>query len=96
MKFSTLALASVFAISLSGSAALAQDEPGFGGHGNVVKNQQPGPGVNNAADPAAGNPHSAAQTPTDPNKQQNLQYKGASGAGPGETGRDLPPPPPPQ
>ena len=37
MKFSTLALASVFAVSLSGSVAFAQDEPGFGGHGNVVK-----------------------------------------------------------
>ncbi len=96
MKFSTLALASVLAISLSGSVALAQDEPGFGGHGNVVKNQQPGPSVNSATDPAAGNPGSRAQTPTDPNKQQNLHYKGASGAGPGETGRDLPPPPPPQ
>lgn len=30
------------------------------------------------------------------NKQQNLQYKGASGAGAGETGSKLPPPSPDQ
>jgi len=95
MKFSTLALASVLALGVSG-AAFAQDEPGFGGHGTVSKNQQPGPSVNNATDPAAGNPNSPAQTPTDPVKQQDLQYKGASGAGPGETGSQVPPSPPPQ
>jgi hypothetical protein len=95
MKFSTLVMTSVLAIGLSG-VAFAQEEPGFGGHGSVSKNQQPGPQVNNPTDPAAGNPNSPAQTPTDPNKQKNLQYKGASGAGPGNTGSDLPPPPPPQ
>jgi len=73
MKFSTLALASVVALGFSG-AAFAQDEPGFGGHGTVSKNQQPGPSVNNATDPAAGNPNSPAQTPTDPVKQQDLQW----------------------
>ncbi len=97
MRFRTLALTSALVLGVSAGGAFAQDEPGFGGHSSVSKNQTPGPVPSgNATDPAAGNPGSPAQTPTDPVKQQELQYKGASGAGPGETGSEVPPSPPPQ
>jgi hypothetical protein len=94
MKSSKLAMATVVALGLTASVALAQ-EPGFGGHGSVSKNQIPGPNPSgNATDPAAGNPGSPAQIPTDPKKQEDLY--GSSGAATGETGSEpLPPPPPP-
>ena len=47
------------------------------------------------ADPQAGNPGSAAQVPTAPEKQEDLYDSGSSGASTGEVGSDLPPPPPP-
>jgi hypothetical protein len=47
-----------------GFCTLAQG-PGFGGHGAVSKNLVPGPEVQNPTDPAAGNPGSPAQIPTD-------------------------------
>jgi hypothetical protein len=74
--------------------ALAQ-EAGFGNDPNASKNQVPAPSVNNPADPQAGNPGSAAQIPTAPQKQEDLRDGGATGAGTGEMGTDLPPPPPP-
>jgi hypothetical protein len=85
MKSSKLAMATVVALGLTASVALAQDEPGFGGHGTVSKNQIPGPNpTGNATDPAAGNPK----------KREDLY--GSSGAATGETGSEpLPPPPPP-
>jgi len=93
MKSSKLAMATAVALGFTASFAVAQ-EPGFGGHGNVSKNQVPGPGVTNPADPAAGNPGSRAQIPTDPKKQEDLY--GSSGAATGESGSEpLPPPPPP-
>jgi hypothetical protein len=52
-------------------------------------------GFDGVADPQAGNPGSAAQIPTAPQKQEDLLDSGASGAGTGEAGADLPPPPPP-
>ena len=42
--------------------------------------------MNNAGDPAAGNPGSAAQVPTAPQKQEDLYDSGASGASTGESG----------
>jgi hypothetical protein len=95
MKSSKLAMATVVALGLTASVALAQDEPGFGGHGTVSKNQIPGPNpTGNATDPAAGNPGSPAQIPTDPKKREDLY--GSSGAATGETGSEpLPPPPSP-
>jgi hypothetical protein len=94
MKSSTLAIAAAIAVGLSGSVALAQ-EAGFGNDPNASKNQVPAPSVNNPADPQAGNPGSAAQIPTAPQKQEDLLDSGASGAGTGDAGTDLPPPPPP-
>ena len=93
MKLSNVVLASALAFAFAGTA-LAQDEPGFGGHGAVSKNQVPGPEVNKPTDPAAGNPGSAAQTPTAPEVQEDLY--GSSGAATGEPAEPLPPPPPPQ
>jgi len=90
MKISNIVLVGGLAIALSG-AALAQ-EPGFGGHGAVSKNQVPGPEVNKPTDPAAGNPGSAAQVPTAPEVQEDLY--GSSGAATGEPAEPLPPPPP--
>jgi hypothetical protein len=94
MKSTPLAIAAAIALSLAASAALAQ-EAGFGNDPNASKNQVPAPSVNNPADPQAGNPGSAAQTPTAPQKQEDLLDGGATGAGTGEAGTDLPPPPPP-
>jgi hypothetical protein len=93
MKSSKLAVVTVVALGLTAGVALAQ-EPGFGGHGTVSKNQIPGPNpTGNPTDPAAGNPGSPAQIPTAPQKQEDLY--GSSGAATGETGSEpLPPPPP--
>jgi hypothetical protein len=77
MKASLLAVAAVAALGLSANVALAQ-EPGFGGHGSVSKNQVPGPSVTNPSDPAAGNPGSAAQVPTAPEVQDDLYDTGAT------------------
>jgi hypothetical protein len=85
MKASKIAVATIAAIGLSASFALAQ-EAGFGNDPNASKNQVPAPSVNNPADPAAGNPGSAAQVPTAPQKQEDLYDSGASGAGTGEAG----------
>ncbi len=92
-----IAMAAVAALGLTAGTAFAQNEPGFGGHADVLKNQIPGPNPSgNPTDPAAGNPGSPAQIPTAPEKQENLQYKGGSGAASGETGTEPLPPPPPQ
>jgi hypothetical protein len=91
MKISNVAFVGALAVALSG-AALAEDEPGFGGHGAVSKNQVPGPEVNKPTDPAAGNPGSAAQVPTAPEVQDDLY--GSSGAATGEPAEPLTPPPP--
>jgi hypothetical protein len=87
MKSSMLALATAVAFGLTASVALAQ-EPGFGGHGAVSKNQVPGPSVS-PADPESGTPGSDAQIPTDPKKQEDLY--GSSGAAEGDAGEALPP-----
>jgi hypothetical protein len=89
MRSSLLAIAAAAAIGLSANVALAQ-EAGFGGQGNVSKNQVPGPGVSKPTDPAAGNPGSPAQVPTSPEVQDDLYNNdsGASGAGTGETGNE--------
>jgi uncharacterized membrane protein len=76
MKSSTLAIAAVLA--LTASAAIAQ-EAGFGNDPNASKNQVPAPSLSNPADPAAGNPGSAAQVPTAPQKQEDL-YDGNAAA----------------
>jgi len=60
MRRFKLGVAAVAALGLTAGAALAQNEPGFGGHGDVSKNQIPGPNPSgNPTDPAAGNPGSA-------------------------------------
>ncbi len=91
-----IAMAAIATLGLTASLALAQNEPGFGGHGDVSKNQIPAPNPSgNPTDPAAGNPGSPAQIPTAPQKQENLEYKGGSGAGTGEIGTEQVPTPPP-
>jgi len=85
MKASKIAVAAIAAFGLSAGVALAQ-EAGFGNDPNASKNQIPAPSVNNPADPSAGNPGSAAQVPTAPEKQEDLYDSGASGAGTGEAG----------
>src|SRR3954454_1391759 len=95
MKSSTLAIAAA-AVVLSVSASMAVGpEAGFGNDPNASKNQVPAPSVLNPADPQAGNPGSAAQIPTAPQKQEDLYDSGGNGASTGESGADLPPPPPP-
>lgn len=94
MKSSALAIPAAVAFSLSASMAFAQ-EAGFGNDPNASKNQVPAPSVLNPADPQAGNPGSAAQVPTAPQKQEDLYDSGSSGASTGEAGTDLPPPQPP-
>ena len=85
MKTSILAAAAAVAVGLTACVALAQ-EAGFGNDPNASKNQVPAPSVNNAADPAAGNPGSASQVPTAPQKQEDLYDSGSSGASTGEAG----------
>jgi hypothetical protein len=80
MKPSIVAITAAAALGLTVSMALAQ-EAGFGGEPSTSKNQVPAPSVNNPADPAAGNPGSAAQVPTAPQKQEDL-YDNNSAAAP--------------
>ena len=87
MRISPLAMAAAVVLGLSAGTALAQ-EAGFGNDPNASKNQVPAPSVNNPADPQAGNPGSASQIPTAPQKQEDLYDSGASGAGNGEAGDD--------
>ena len=85
MKLSAIAIA--LAVGLVSSVAIAQ-EAGFGNDPNASKNQVPAPSVNNPADPQAGDPGSAAQIPTAPQKQEDLIDSGATGTGTGEAGED--------
>ena len=85
-------VASAVAVSMSLAVGALAQEPGFGGHGDISKNQVPGPEVNKPTDPAAGNPGSPAQVPTAPEVQEDLY--GSSGAATGEPTEPLPPPPP--
>ncbi|CAN1721784.1 conserved exported protein of unknown function [Hyphomicrobium sp. 1Nfss2.1] len=77
MKSSILAITAAACFGLTASVAMAQ-EAGFGNDPNASKNQVPAPSVNNPADPAAGNPGSAAQIPTAPQKQEDLYDNNAS------------------
>jgi hypothetical protein len=77
MKATILAIATAAAITIAAPVALAQ-EAGFGNDPNASKNQVPAPSVNNPADPAAGNPGSAAQVPTAPQKQEDLYDSNAA------------------
>lgn len=87
MQFSKLVTVSIAALGVTAGAALAQ-EAGFGNDPNASKNQVPAPSVNNPADPQAGNPGSAAQVPTAPQKQEDLYDSGSGGASTGEEGSD--------
>jgi hypothetical protein len=89
MKASIIATAAAAALSFTVAAALAQ-EAGFGGQGNVSKNQIPGPEVQKPTDPAAGNPGSRAQVPTAPEVQDDLYGNGSTGAAEGDTGEAAP------
>jgi hypothetical protein len=84
---SFLVVVTAIGLGLSSSVALAQ-EAGFGGEPNASKNQVPAPGLSNPADPQAGNPGSAAQVPTAPQKQEDLYDSGATGTASGETGSE--------
>ena len=77
MRSSILAVTAAALIGATASVAMAQ-EAGFGNDPNASKNQVPAPSVNNAADPAAGNPGSADQVPTAPQKQEDLYDNSAS------------------
>lgn len=77
MKVSILAIAAAAMVGIAAPAALAQ-EAGFGNDPNASKNQVPAPSVNNPADPAAGNPGSASQIPTAPQKQEDLYDNNAA------------------
>jgi hypothetical protein len=97
MKLSHFVLAVTVAFGFAAGGAWAQ-EAGFGNDPNASKNQVPAPSVNNPADPQAGNPGSAAQIPTAPQKQEDLYDSGGSGASTGEAGEGViiePPPPAP-
>jgi hypothetical protein len=87
MRSSAIAVATAVALGLTAGVAIAQ-EAGFGNDPNASKNQVPAPSLNNPADPQAGNPGSAAQVPTAPQKQEDLYDNGASGAGTGDAGDD--------
>ena len=87
-----LLIAAAATVGLTAGVALAQ-EAGFGNDPNASKNQVPAPSVNNPADPQAGNPGSAAQVPTAPQKQDDLYDSGASGMSTGEAGSEALPPP---
>jgi hypothetical protein len=89
MQRSIIAAAAAVAFGLTASATMAQ-EAGFGNDPNASKNQVPAPSLSNPGDPAAGNPGSASQIPTAPQKQEDLYDSGASGAGTGEMGTDNP------
>ena len=94
MIMRSAALAAALAASLGLASTAFAQEPGFGGLGDVSKNQVPGPEVNKPTDPAAGNPGSAAQVPTAPEVQDDLYNGGANGAASGEPTGPLSPPPP--
>jgi hypothetical protein len=81
---SYLIVVAAIGLGLSSSVALAQ-EAGFGNDPNASKNQVPAPSLSNPGDPEAGNPGSAAQVPTAPQKQEDLYDSGATGAASGET-----------
>lgn len=87
MRSSTLAMAALV-VGFTAGVALAQ-EAGFGNDPNASKNQIPAPSVNNAADPQAGNPGSAAQIPTAPQKKEDLYDSGGNGASTGEVGNNV-------
>ncbi len=85
MKSPTLGIATAIALALSTGVVLA----GFGGDPNASKNQVPAPSVNNAADPQAVDPGSAAQDPTAPQKRDDtMNDSGTSGASSGEAGKN--------
>jgi hypothetical protein len=84
---SFLKVVTAIGLGLSSSVALAQ-EAGFGNDPNTSKNQVPAPSLSNPGDPEAGNPGSASQVPTAPEKQEDLYDGGATGPATGETGSD--------
>ena len=87
MRFYRIAAATAVAFGIASGGALAQ-EAGFGNDPNASKNQVPAPSLSNPADPEAGNPGSAAQVPTAPQKQEDLYDSGASGEASGEAGSE--------
>ncbi len=88
MKSSFLAITAAAALALGANVALAA-ETGFGGQPDSSKNQVPGPSVDKPSDPGAGNPGSAAQVPTAPEVQDDLNNTDTSGAGSGEAGSEM-------
>jgi hypothetical protein len=88
-KPSLIAMAAAAAFGITATAAFAE-EAGFGGHGATSKNQVPGPGVSNPSDPAAGNPGSAAQVPTAPEVQDDLNN--SDNTAPGSSATVMPKP----
>lgn len=84
----TTSILAAFALALGTStAALAQSTGGSPADPNTPQNQQPGPSVNNPADPAAGE-SPAAREPTAP--ADSGSGMATEGASPGTSGFDSP------
>lgn len=81
----TTSLLAAFAIALGSSVALAQSPAGSPADPNTSENQQPGPGVANPSDPAAG-ADPDARVPTSPPGTGSA----TEGAGTGESGLESP------
>lgn len=77
----TTSLLAALAIAFGATGALAQSTGGSPADPNTNQNQQPGPGVDNPADPAAGS-NPAAREPTSPPGTGSA----SEGAGAGESG----------
>jgi hypothetical protein len=80
----TTSLIAALAVAFGASAALAQSPAGSPSDPTTNENQQPGPGVGNPADPAAGS-DPAARVPTSPPGTGSA----AEGAGSGATGSGM-------
>lgn len=84
----TTSLLAALAVAFGSSAALAQTTGGSPADPNTNQNQQPGPGIDNPADPAAGS-DPAARVPTSP-PGTGESAPATEGLGTGESGLDAP------
>lgn len=84
----TTSLLAALAIAFGSTTALAQTTGGSPADPNTNQNQQPGPSVDNPADPAAGS-DPAARVPTSP-PGTGESAPATEGMGTGESGLDAP------
>ena len=87
MKPSILAIAASVALGLTAGVALAQ-EAGLWQRSQRIEKSGAGAEREQCGGSAAGNPGSAGQIPTAPQKQEDLYDNGSSGASTGEAGDD--------